>query len=72
MISQRCIAVRAAQNMSTVAAKNIGRGAASVQEHDGLFAAPQRGLKFLKQEPAEDPTLTRFQFIPHINNLDRR
>ena len=64
------IAVWAAQDMSAVAAEDISGSAPPVQEQDRLFAALERRLKLLKQEPAKNPALTRFQFLPHIHNLD--
>ena len=49
------IAVWTAQNMSAIAAEDIGRRAASVQEQDRLFAALERRLKLLQQDRLKIP-----------------
>src|SRR3972149_7637543 len=72
MQRKRRIAIRAAQDVSAIAAKNTGPRAAPVQEQDRLLTALERGLELSKQQSAEDPAPTRLQFIPHINDMNRR
>src|SRR3990172_5890349 len=72
MQRQRRIAVGTPQDISTIAAKDIRCSPTPVEEEDGLLAALQCGLKLLEQEPAEDPALTRFEFLPHIHDVDGR
>ena len=70
--SQWRIAIRAAHDMTAIAAEDVRGRAAPVQEQDGLLLALECRLQLLKQAPAKDPALARLQLIPHVHDLDGR
>src|SRR5688572_25323802 len=72
MQGQRRFAVWTFQHKSAVTAEDVGGGPAPVEKQDGLLPSLQRGLQLVKQEPAKDSALTRFQLIPHIYNVNGR
>src|ERR1041385_3159189 len=72
MQGQGIVTVWAAQDVSTVAAKNISSRAASIQKQDRLFTALQSRLQLLEEVSAKDPALTCFEFTAHVHDFDRR
>ncbi len=66
------IAARAAGDVTTVTAKNIGGGAAPVEKQDGLLIFFQDIFKGIQQGLAEHAAVAGFQFLAHIDHAHRR
>ena len=66
------VAVRAANALAAIAAQDEGRGAATVDEEDGLLAPrPQRGER-VREARTEDRPVAARQLLAQVDDLDAR
>ena len=71
MVGQGDLAVRAADDGATVAAHDKGGGASPVQKEDDLFVLGQGLLDLLLQAAAEHGSISRAQFVTHVDHVHR-
>ena len=72
VISQRQRAARTAHRFAAVTAEDIAGLSAPIEEQNRLLLARQNTRQVLMQQTAEHAPIARFEFVAHIDNMDRR